>query len=91
MGVATILGLVTLSGFALVYGRAAGRWSWPADLALGWVAAAGLGVVAGGVEAGLLVALAVATLSIALAFLVATTAAILAQAALARLRRSAAR
>lgn len=65
--VATLLGLVTLSGFALAYGRSAARWPWPVGVALGWAAAAGLGVLAGQVEGGLLGALAAATLSIALA------------------------
>ena len=65
--VASLLGLVTLSGFALAYGRSAARWPWPLSLALGWLAAGALGVLAGRVEAGLLAALAVATLSIALA------------------------
>jgi hypothetical protein len=65
--VATLLGLVTLSGFALAYGRSAVRWPWPVSVALGWAAAAALGVLAGQVEAGLLVALTAATLSIALA------------------------
>jgi hypothetical protein len=65
--VATLLGLVTLSGFALAYGRSAVRWPWPVSVALGWAAAATLGIVAGQVEAGLLAALAAAILSIALA------------------------
>jgi hypothetical protein len=65
--VATLLGLVTLSGFALAYGRSAVRWPWPLSVALGWAAAATLGVLAGQVEAGLLGALTAATLSIALA------------------------
>jgi hypothetical protein len=65
--VATLLGLVTLSGFALAYGRSAARWPWPVSVALGWVAAGALGIVAARVEAGLLGALAVAAVSIALA------------------------
>jgi hypothetical protein len=64
--VATILGLVTLSGFALVYARSA-RWGWPVSLALGWAAAAALGLLAGQAETGLVGALVVAAVSIALA------------------------
>ncbi len=65
--VATLLGLVTLSGFALAYGRSAVRWPWPISMALGWAAAAALGVLAGQVDAGLLEALTAAILSITLA------------------------
>ena len=65
--VATLLGLTTLSGFALAYARAAGRWPWPVSLGLGWAAAAALGLIAAQLEAGLLAALAAATLSILLA------------------------
>ena len=65
--IGTLLGLVTLSGFALTYARSATRWRWPASVTLGWVAAAALGIVAGRTEVGLLGALAAATLSIALA------------------------
>jgi hypothetical protein len=64
--VATLLGLVALSGFALAYGRAAARWRWPLSLALGWAAAGVIGVLAGRIQIGLLGALAVATLSIVL-------------------------
>jgi hypothetical protein len=65
--VGTLLGLVTLSGFALVYARSSGRSHWPVSVALGWTAAAALGILAGRIEAGLLAALAAAALSIALA------------------------
>lgn len=65
--VGTLLGLVALSGFALAYARSATRWRWPASVALGWAAAAALGILAGRTEAGLFGALAAATLSIALA------------------------
>jgi len=65
--VATLLGLVALSGFALAYGRSSRRWGWLPSVALGWVAAAGIGLVAARVEGGLLAALAVAVLSIVLA------------------------
>ena len=64
---ATLLGLVALSGFALAYGRAAGHRGWPSSVALGWAVAAATGVLVARVEAGLLGALAAATLSIALA------------------------
>jgi hypothetical protein len=50
---ATLLGLVALSGFVLAYGRCAGRWGWPSSVALGWVAAAMIGVLAGRIGAGL--------------------------------------
>src|SRR4051812_15073772 len=65
--VATLLGLVALSGFVLAYGRAAGRWGWLPSVALGWAAAAAIGLGAARVETGLPAALAAATLSIALA------------------------
>jgi hypothetical protein len=56
----TLLGLVALAGFALVYGRLAPRTAWPASLAAAWVAAAALGTavaaVAAGPPAGLLAA-----------------------------------
>lgn len=65
--VATLLGLVALSGFALAYGRAAGRWGWPTSVALGWAAAAAIGAAAARIETDLLGALAAATASIALA------------------------
>lgn len=65
--VGTLLGLVTLSGFALVYARSASRSQWPVSVALGWTAAAALGILAGRIEAGFLAALAAAALSIVLA------------------------
>jgi hypothetical protein len=65
--VATLLGLVALSGFALAYGHASSRWGRLPSVALGWAAAAGIGVVAARIDAGLLGALAAATLSIAFA------------------------
>jgi hypothetical protein len=56
----TLLGLVTLAGFALAYGRVAVRAGWRASLALGWAAAGvlglGVGFVAAGAPAGLLAA-----------------------------------
>ena len=65
--VATLLGLVALSGFALAYGRSSSRWGWLPSAALGWAAAAAIGLVAARIETGLLGALAAAMLSIALA------------------------
>jgi hypothetical protein len=44
---ATLLGLVALAGFALVYAWAAARSGWTVSLMLAWVAAAALGAVAG--------------------------------------------
>lgn len=64
---ATLLGLVALSGFAVAYGRAARRWDWPFSVALGWAAAAVIGVLAGRVGAGPLGGLAAAAVSITLA------------------------
>ena len=51
---ATLLGLVALAGFALVYAWAAARSGWTASLLLAWVAAAALGAVTGMVELSLL-------------------------------------
>jgi hypothetical protein len=64
---ATLLGLVALSGFALMYGRSATRFGWVGSLVIAWAAAGALGTLAGRIEAGLLGALAAATLSIAVA------------------------
>jgi hypothetical protein len=49
---ATLLGLVALSGFVVVYGRAAGRFTWPLSVALGWTAAAVSGLSAGLIGVG---------------------------------------
>ena len=49
---ATLLGLVALAGFALVYAWTAARSGWTASLLLAWVAAAALGVLAGGTDLG---------------------------------------
>src|SRR6185437_9072530 len=47
----TLLGLVSLAAFALVYGRLADGHGWPAAVVAGWVAAAlaalGVGAIAG--------------------------------------------
>lgn len=40
----TLLGLIVLSGFAVAYSQAAPHWGWPASLAVGWSAAALLGL-----------------------------------------------
>ena len=64
---ATLLGLVALSGFVVVYGRAAGRFTWPLSVALGWTAAAVSGLSAGLIGVGFVGALAAATVSILLA------------------------
>jgi hypothetical protein len=63
----TLLGLVALSGFTLVYGRAATRTRWPASLSAAWVAAAALAAAAGAIGAGFAGALAAAVLSLAAA------------------------
>ena len=67
MAVATLLGLVALSGFALAYGRAAPRCGWLLSLAIAWAAAAALGTAAGGLGAGLVPALAGGVASLAVA------------------------
>ena len=53
---ATLLGLVALAGFALVYARAAAHTGWVGSLLIAWVAAAALGVAAGRLDVGLLAA-----------------------------------
>jgi uncharacterized protein DUF3147 len=56
----TLLGLVALAGFALVYGRLAQRSGWPASLAAAWAVAGALGpglaALAVGPPAGLIAA-----------------------------------
>ncbi len=47
-----VLGLVSLAGFALAYGRAAVRAGWGPSLLAGWGAAAALAAVAGASGAG---------------------------------------
>ena len=64
---ATLLGLVSLCGFALAYARAALRWGWPASLLLAWAAAAVLGLLAGRAEVGLAGAAVAAVAAIAIA------------------------
>jgi hypothetical protein len=64
---ATLVGLVSVAAFALVYGRAALRRGWRGSLVAGWAAAAAAGYLAGRAEVGLAVAAAVAATAIAAA------------------------
>jgi hypothetical protein len=64
----TLAGLAALSAFALTYGRAAGRWSWPASLAVGWLSAAAVGALASMTGTGLALGLVIAVGSLALAY-----------------------
>ena len=64
---ATLLGLIAMNGFVLVYARAARHLGWRFSVALAWPAAAALGALAGRVEAGLLSGLVAATSSLAVA------------------------
>jgi hypothetical protein len=64
----TLLGLVALAGFALVYGLVAGWTGWRWSLALGWAAAGALGLAVAAVAAGPPVGLLVAAASLALAY-----------------------
>jgi hypothetical protein len=68
MATATLLGIVALSGFVLVYGRLSQRCGWPVSLGLAWTAAAVLGTLAGEVGGGLLGGLLAATMSPMLAY-----------------------
>jgi hypothetical protein len=63
MATATLLGVVSLSGFVLVYGRSARRCGWPLSLGLAWAAAAVLGVLVGEVGGNLSGALLAAIVS----------------------------
>jgi hypothetical protein len=64
----TLLGLVALSGFALACGWAATlRAGWLVSLAAGWVVAAGIAAFLAGVEAGPVLGLAAASLSLLVA------------------------
>jgi hypothetical protein len=63
MATATLLGVVSLSGFVLVYGRSARRCEWPWSLGLAWAAAAVLGVLVGEVGGNLYGALLAAIVS----------------------------
>jgi uncharacterized membrane protein (GlpM family) len=64
----TLLGLATLSGFAVAYARAAQWVGWPASLAAGWAVAAGIGAVVAVSGAGALAGPPVAAVSLALAY-----------------------
>ena len=64
---ATLLGLVALAGFVVVYAWSAVRLGWATCLLLAWAAAAALGLAAGQVRPGLVVAGIGAALAIAVA------------------------
>jgi hypothetical protein len=64
----TLAGLAALSAFALAYGRAAGRWSWPASLAVGWLCAAAVGAVVSTAGTGLALGLVIAIGSLTVAY-----------------------
>ena len=65
---ATLLGLVTLSVFLVVFGRVAERAGPGRSLVAGWVAVGGVAVCIGGVELGPAECLAIAAVSLAAAF-----------------------
>ena len=64
---ATLLGLVALAGFVVVYAWSAARAGWAMSLVLAWAAAAALGLIVGQVRPGLAVAGVAAALAIAAA------------------------
>ena len=64
---ATLVGLASLSAFALACGRTAPHVSWPVSLAAGWAFAAVVAAVISTVEASLTGALAIAVTSLVLA------------------------
>lgn len=64
----TLIGLVSLSAFALACGRTAPHVSWPVSLMAGWAFAAAAAALASTVEASLTGALAIAVASLALAY-----------------------
>jgi len=68
MATATLLGIVALSGFVLVYGRSARRCRWPLSLGLAWAVAAVLGMLVGLVGYGLFGGLVAAIVAPALAY-----------------------
>jgi hypothetical protein len=57
---ATLVGLASVSAFALTYARTASRRGWPGSLMAGWAAAAVVGILAGRADVGLAVAALVA-------------------------------
>lgn len=61
---ATLVGLVSVAAFALIYGRAALRRGWPSSLLAGWAVAIVLGLLAGRAEVGLAAATAIALVAI---------------------------
>ncbi len=65
---ATLLGLVTLSVFLVVFGRVAERAGPGRSLVAGWVAVAGVAACIGGVEFGPAESLAIAAVSLAAAY-----------------------
>ena len=67
MATATLLGLLTVSGFVLAYGHSARHCGWPLSLAVAWAAAALLGMLAGRIGGGVPGAVAAATVSLAIA------------------------
>jgi hypothetical protein len=64
----TLLGLVTLSVFLVVFGRAAAWNGWALSLLAGWAAVGVVGAAIGGVSFGPAASLAIATVSLTAAF-----------------------
>jgi hypothetical protein len=64
----TLLGLVTLSAFVVVFGRAAGRAGWGASLLAGWVTVGAVAAGIGGVRFGPAASLAIAIASLTAAY-----------------------
>lgn len=67
---ATLLGLVSLAGFAVAYAATAAHAGWRASLSAAWVVAGALGAAATGIEAGLAASAAVAALALGAAWAV---------------------
>ena len=67
---ATLLGLVSLAGFAVAYAATAAHAGWRASLSAAWVVAGTLGAAATGIEAGLAASAAVAALALGAAWAV---------------------
>jgi len=66
--VGTLLGLVSLTAFVVVYAALAGRWPWPACLATGWAAFLAATAVLSALPAAAVPALLLACASFALAY-----------------------
>ena len=64
----TLLGIVTLSAFLVVFGRAAGRHGWGVSLLAGWAAVGVVAAAIGGVSFGPAACLAIATASLTAAY-----------------------